>query len=286
MKKKQIVPALVLFTLFTLFLAWQGEAQEISRIKPQTEAGFDLTAEAATRLLKKYNFTEEKRTDFYVDIYDGRSLLIDSHPAGYKFRMKVTDGEGVVQVNTKPSIQPASCPTTPSFVVNDKKLGELTLDKAQRLTFSELAFSQQEDLSKQPEKAAATIKQFHQFVQKLSIPLISEIQNIPGNATRWFYVSSFMAQKKKHSLKLKNLEGNIKVSITQGSDYLGSEIFQDRSEIEFQHDGSVEQSAFIKIICTFMAKENFSADDFVLENQDISPEVLRRLQKTNTTLGL
>lgn len=286
MKKKQIVPALLLIAVFTLFLPWQSEAQQLSRIKPQTEAGFDLTKAAADRILQEYSFTSEDRTDFYIDMYDGQNLLIDSAPGAYKFRMKITDGEGVVQVNTKASIQNASCPTTPDFVINEKNLGELTLDKSQRSIFANLASRQQSELSSQPEKAAAAIKDLHQFVQKLSVPLISEIQKIPTSGSRWFYVSSFMAKKTKFAMKLKFPEGKIKVSITQGSDYLGSDLFQNRNEIEFQHDGSISRSDFNRIICSFMAEQNLATQDFDFSGKDIAAEVLRRLSAVDRSLGL
>lgn len=290
MKKEQVLPSLLLLLLFTLFIAFRAEAKDPSRIKIQTEAGFNLTTAAAQRILKSFPFESEVRQDYYADIYDGQNFLLIPNPQMLKFRLKSTKDKAVLQVNTKSSVTPATCNEAGNkawnFTIKEKSVGELTLNKNEEQAFARSVIGQASLLqTQQLAPAAAEIKKFHLFVLALPVPLMSKLTAVPNNA-HWYFTTSHYSKKTKSTYETDLGFGNIEISITQGDDYVGSTWIQHRDEVEFQMADKMSTADFKQSICQFIKTQNLSLADLAPPDLDIQTETLKLLKPLNTLLDL
>ncbi|KHD89274.1 MAG: hypothetical protein OM95_04335 [Bdellovibrio sp. ArHS] len=254
-------------------------------IKNQVEAGFNLQESAALKILQKYPFKGEDRTDYYADIYDGANFLLIPNPEMYKFRLKVTNSKAVLQANTKISILPSVCAEGWAFKVKEKAVGELKLNSGDRDKFTH-AVIQQLDALNGPDltKAVHDVHKLHSQIIALKLPLLDKLLAVP-TGDRWYFTASHLTKKVKWTV-LKDLGwGNLEISITQGEDYVGSSFIQKKYEIEFQLSDEMSQEHFVHSICEFMKEQGLQPEDLGPVRTKPQAETLKRLGRIRTLLG-
>ena len=274
------------FFFFLSFFAATASWAQKAEIKKQTEAGFNLEQSAALAILQKYSFEGEDRVDYYADIYDGTQFLLIPHPDMYKFRLKATDKKAVLQANTKISITPFACSEGMTFKVKEKAVGELKLNKDQAQDFAKKVTAQLDSLATTDvQKSAQGLRAFHKELVALPVPLLDKLLKVPTTPS-WYFVASHLTRKVKWTLDYSSAHGPMEISITEGSDYVGSTFIQKKYEIEFQIEDSMTAENFAGGICQFMNEQRLSLEDLSPTRDKPQAETLRRLQKLNSLLGL
>ena len=62
--------------MFALFSSTShSSTSDATSISYQTEAGFKITQAAASAVLNRNDFQKKNRSDYYVDIYDGKNYF-------------------------------------------------------------------------------------------------------------------------------------------------------------------------------------------------------------------
>lgn len=254
-------------------------------IKNQIEAGFNLEAVAAQKILKKYAFVGEDRVDYYADIYDGSNFLLIPNPEMYKFRLKTTKGKAVLQANTKISILPSVCPEGWTFKVKEKAVGELKLSNHDRESFARAVVEQLDALNGADLfKAVHDVQKLHHHIVGLKLPLLDKLLSVPAN-THWYFTASHLTKKIKWTVLQDMGWGNMEVSITQGEDFVGSTFIQKKYEIEFQLEDEMSQEDFAQSICAFMKEQDLQPEDLQPGRNKPQLETLNRLSRINSLLG-
>jgi hypothetical protein len=277
-----IIAALLLFAL--LSSPSPSDASDAASINYQTEAGFKITRAAASSVLNRNNFKVKDRSDFYVDIYDGKHFVLNENL--FKLRLKSTADKWKVQANTKTTILPSQCAQGWPYNVLVKKIGELKLDNKTRQHF-EKAVSSQLDLITigSAEAVQREIYSFDHFIRGLPVPLLDVLMKIP-NGNPWFFVASYQSEKKKWIAKISIEDKEVEVSIGEVREFVGNTFIGSNYEIEFQfknEDMSIAE--FKSAVCSFLQQSGFSKHDFTYGSADPQPETLRRLKRYNAVLG-
>lgn len=273
-------------TLFVLLgnVAYSSASKEAS-VSYQTETGFKITQAAASAVLNRNNFKEQGRSDFYVDIYDGKHFVLNDNR--FKLRLKSTADKWKVQANTKTAVLPGQCDQGWSYSVLVKKIGELKLNNHTRHQFEKAVSSQLDLLATGP---AATVLQeilsFDQFIRSLPVPLLDVLMKVPKTEA-WFFVASYQAQKNKWKAKLIIESKEVEVSIGEVHEFVGSTFIGANYEIEFQFENEdMSIAEFKSAVCAFLQQSGFSSKDFTNGSIDPQFETLRRLKPYNAVLGL
>ncbi len=284
---KNYLQAIAVFSCtFALLTCSTSNAKPNSRIKTQTEAGFNLEEMAAQRILKTNNFSSEMRTDYYADIYDGQQFLLIPNPDMYKFRLKSEVAKATLQANTKISIDVMSCPEGWSFKVKKKSVGELTLNTMQRKKFEDSVVGLLDLFNTtDSKKVAVEIEIFHKWLLDLKVPLLEKLTAVPKN-TSWYFTASHLTKKIKWTLTKDLGFKDIEISITEADDFIGTSFVQRKYEIEFQHDSSMSNEDFGHSICAFMTSQGLRHEELKPEREKIQELTLQRLLKFNAALGL
>ncbi len=263
-----------------------GHAKEDARIKHEMEAGFKIRAEAAQRILVKYPFEAQSREDYYVDIYDGHNFLVIPSPQLFRFRLKTTDSKAVFQINTKERITTAECQSGETIRIEEKAVGELRLGHEKAQEIARLIEDQLHLMNGQPlTSVGRKILELHRQIEMLPIPLKEKLLTLPGDRP-WVFTGTHTSSKLKYKL-LRDLGwGPLEISVTEGQDYVGVQLIQNRSEIEFQPADKMSVPGFVASACAFLQELQLSEEDRDLDLRNPQETTLPLLKKYNAELGL
>lgn len=258
-----------------------------SEVVEQVEVSIHLKPEKAIEVAQRYAPKSKARQDYYLDMYDGKSLLISSNIDGYRFRLKSRKGKSVFQIGRNIEEHVAVCDNKRTFIIKRKRVGELQ-EKNKEHDFSVHTLRKQlKDIERGHSSATQSIFKVHHLVSNLKIPFLNQLRLIAKNK-KWFFVAEYSSQKRKSNFILNKGYGPVKASITMAEDYIGAQYIQERAELEFQINNFEEMSPqqFIKTICSFTDELDLQAADMAPDRKDIDLETLTRLQKYNEDLGL
>lgn len=277
-----------IITLLILFALFGGPSHsstsDAASISYQTEAGFKITQAAASAVLNRNDFKEKNRSDFYVDIYDGKHFVLNDNR--FKLRLKSTADKWKVQANTKITILPSQCAQGWQYNVLIKKIGELKLDNQTRQHFENAVRSQLDLIASGPEAAVQQkIISFDRFIRSLAVPLLDVLMKVP-EPEPWFFVARYQAEKNKWIAKIKIENKEVEVSIGEVREFVGSTFIGANYEIEFQFENAeMSVAEFKSAVCSFLQQNGFDSKDFTDGSADPQPETLRRLKRYNAVLG-
>lgn len=280
----KILFIIVLMLMIALFSSPSHSSNpKTASISYQTEAGFKITQAAANAVLNQNNFVKKDRSDYYVDIYDGKSFVLNDNR--FKLRLKSTADKWKIQANTKITILPGQCPEGWQYNVLIKKIGELKLDYQTSQQFENAVHSQLDLIAAGPATAVQQeIISFDRFIRSLAVPLLDVLMKVP-KIEPWFFVASYQAEKNKWIAKLKIEDKEAEVSIGEVREFVGSTFVGANYEIEFQFENDeMSVAEFKTAVCSFLRQHNFNSNDFTEGSVDPQPETLRRLKPYNTVL--
>lgn len=272
--------------LFIFLFSFLANA-DTGRIKNEIEAGFDLTKSAAARALKTYKFKAKNRMDFYVDIYDGKDLVLMSQPMRQSFRLQVVDGgKRVFQTNIRTKVTLAQCAGGLSFTIKEKSSGELSVTDSEVRSFSEDFVNLLDSLKPgaQPQVAQA-LKAFHSKILSLPVPLMQKLTQAPSSAN-WYFTPSYTTEKVKWEADYFSDGGRMEIAVAEARDFVGRTFIQDKYEIEFEPKGKMTVDGFKKAVCEVMEQLQFTGDELNPDKSSAPAETLRRLKTFNGALGL
>lgn len=268
-----------------LFFWVEGYAKEDSGVKYQMETGLKIKSEVAQRILSKFSFESQAREDYYIEIYDGTSFLIIPSPELYRFRLKTTGSRSVLQVNTKKRVIPSKCLNGETFRVEEKAVGELRLNQTKAHAVVDLIEDQLNLMNGQTLSAVGSkIFELHRQIELLPIPLKEKLLSLTGGR-RWLFTASHTSSKMKHKLERDMGWGPLEISVTEGHDFVGTQMIQKRSEIEFQAGEQMTVEQFTSSVCSFLQEIQLSESDRELDIQDPQDTTLPLLRKYNLELG-
>lgn len=257
-----------------------------SKIVYQIEAGFNLTEPLANRIKKSFkkDLTAQKRTDYYIDIYNGEKLLISESTQDYKVRLKAKKDKWVLQANTKLSVKTHSCLDGTSFKIREKNVGELNLSKAQASQIIQTTAKAFDLVEVQKfNDFADSVAGFDKFINSLKIPLFDQILEVTANEN-WLIVPSHMTQKIKWSSD-KQPKTHIEWSLTEARDYISSNFVETKFEIEFQtEDPKASADDFANFICNFMSNLAPQGEELTPVRKDIDALIIQELSEARSYL--
>lgn len=266
-------------------------ASEKGKIKYQVEVSLDLTENVARKILSHHEFESKERTDYVFDIYDGKNFLLFPSSQKIRFRLKEEEDKRVIQINKNTKTFSRTCEDFLPILIRERKSGELNASSKQ---YKSLLKGNKllEQFDATPHNTCNSLKHFSNTLQKLNIPLQSELEK-SLKVKDWMYLPINISKKIKWKKKM-NLEfGQMTVSLSQGKDFIGEEFLQEKWEIEFQINPmewkespcpqkycKLEQS-----ICDFLSKEEITKED--LNPVKISPytQIKEKLSPYNKELG-
>ncbi len=272
--------------MFALFSSpSHSSTSDATSISYQTEAGFKITQAAASAVLNRNDFKKKARSDYYVDIYDGKNFVLNDNR--FKLRLKSSADKWKVQANTKTTILPSQCAQGWQYNVLIKKIGELKLDNQTRQHFENAVHSQLDLIAMGPATAVQQeIISFDRFIRSLAVPLLDVLMKVPETEP-WFFVASYQAEKNKWIAKIKIEDKEVEVSIGEVREFVGSTFIGANYEIEFQFENDeMSVTEFKSAVCSFLQQHGFDLKDFTDGSVDPQLETLRRLKRYNAVLGL
>ena len=285
-------PILFLISLFTAGIQdFPLFASDKGKIKYQVEVSLDLTEKAAKKILSHYQFESKERTDYVFDIYDGKNFLLFPSPQKIRFRLKEEDDKKVIQINKNTKTFSRTCENFLPILIRERKSGELNASNKQYKSLLR-GNTLLEQFDTNPHNTCKPLKIFSNTLQKLNIPLQSEIEKSFG-FKNWMYLPINISKKIKWKKKT-NLEfGQMTISLSQGKDFIGEKFLQEKWEIEFQINPmewkeSICPQKYCKLeesICEFLKKEEIAKED--LDPIKISPytKIKERLTPCNKEFG-
>lgn len=282
---KTLLPILAIFICASALA--EKRSDEKWKIETQIETGFSLTETAARRILRKFKFEPESRVDYYVDIYDGRRFWLDGSDESHKLRLKLKDKKGVLQAKSLEDSYPQSCFAPASFDVKKKTVGELKLGEVEANRFVRLMTDHLNSVeASNTARAILDLRRFHDLVMGSETPRLDVFMYVP-DVPRWYFVGSHIARKVKWWTSVDEGLGPFRISITEAKDFIGSNFWQDRYEIEFQLKEITDMSTddFALSVCRWMSKMSFKGEDFQPIRRDPQEESLRKLRRLNDALG-
>lgn len=291
--ESRLISLLTLFGVMAVNACWSFPLSARSsftksypaQLEHQVEAGFNLSAHAAISILQSYDFVPQLRNDYYVDAYDGERFLLIPHPIGYKFRLKAYEKKWILQATRKLAYHQYQCSSELALTIKEKEMGELSLSRRAMERFSQQVSRQLNQFhGSDIIEVANEIREFHQFVLDLKVPLLKELSEVPSQQT-WYFTASHLTKKTKWKTKVDVGYGNMEVSITDGRDFLGDHFFQRKFEVEFQTLENMPLQTFAQSICLFMSKQKLSIEDINPFQNDPQEETLAQLRKFNSPLG-
>lgn len=283
---------LYFFCGLSLLLASKSFAEDnLGKIKYQVESSFDITKEAAIKIINHYEFEKKERIDYVFDSYEGEKFLLFPGKNKIRFRMKEDENKRVLQINTTYQFINRQCQNGQTVIIREKENGEINLSNEQA-NYLRTRNNIWDILKNDTENSILEMKNLDKYLKEIYIPLKPELEK--SFPKTWIYLPINISKKKKYKYTINFGSGDIIVSISGGQDYIGKKFIQEKWELEFQVNPKdwidfgckTKYCSFEKSICTFLKNEKLTAKDF--DPPKISPyEILKKeLMLYKKDLGL
>jgi hypothetical protein len=273
---KESVILLIIFLLS--FETFSAEYLSSHKVSFQRESGFKISREVAQRILATYQFKSKRRDDFYFQVFDGDSFLLNTLN-NLKFRLKVSGDKGEYQVNHKTKTSTISCSSL-NFFMKEKEIGESAVRGKELVNLKKQLVALSYSMENPNSSLVTKIKKLDELLLNTKNPLFNKIYQVYTSKESFFVMNRY-SMKTKYKYTHHTVDGNIEVSISHGKDFVGKQNTYEDYEIEFQEDSSGPMSVekYTNHICNFLKKNEIYTKENPVSNTDkLSLEILNEIR--------